>query len=225
MTLDGYFEGRRYPGRVIIIGNTREGRSAIAYAIMGRSQASRNRTLVLDDEGTLKTVALDPVQDGQAQLLVYDAVRRQGDRIVVSNGSHTGLIHDTLASGGSLEDALMAMHAEPDEPHFTSRIGGLYDQLDRSCRLAIVRKEGDSETRVVYTYPAEDGYAHCIHTYLETDGQMLPPFTKDPELVKVPSSLDGFADLLWNSLDPQTRVALFVQIGDESRIRSIADGD
>ena len=48
MTIREYLENRKYPGRMIITGSTADGRSVIAYALMGRSENSRNRVLVYD---------------------------------------------------------------------------------------------------------------------------------------------------------------------------------
>lgn len=225
MTIAEYLENRRYPGRIIILGNTREGKAAIAYALMGRSEASRKRTLALDDDGVLRTLILGEERPEDTSLLVYDAMKRADGRIIVSNGSHTDTIADTLASSGTFEDAVMKMCAEDDAPHFTSRISGLYDEGDRSCRLAVVRREGDGVARIVYTYPAEDGYAHCIHTYLESDSDLLVPFTKDPELLEVPSTVDEFARQTWDAMDRSNRVALFVQIGQDTRILDAGCGE
>ena len=216
MTIREYLENRKYPGRMIITGSTEDGRSVIAYALMGRSENSRNRVLVYDrDANVLKTAPFDGTRIEKSEYVIYTAMRSAGNRVIVSNGNQSDLIYDELSADRSLEDAVIKMTYEDDEPVWTSRISAVYDEETHSCQMAVVRKEGDSTARVIYTYPEQKGYAHCIHTYLETDTDMLPPFTKDPERVCIGDTISQIASEIWEALDRDNRISLFVQVGDE----------
>ena len=225
MTIAEYLENRKYPGRLIIAGNTEDGKSVLCYAIMGRSENSRNRIFKFDDEGTLRTVPYDESKVEDPSLIIYNCMRQFEDRVILTNGSQTDLIYDELEKGGTFEDAVIRMSYEPDGPNWTSRISALFNESDSSYKLAIVRKEGDSTGRVVYTYPRQDGFGHCIHTYLESDADLRPPFTKDPARLTLPSTLEEVANQLWDALDEDNRISLFVQVGDEMTIFNKNNGD
>ena len=55
--------------------------------------------------------------------------------------------------------------------------------------------------------------AHFIHTYMH-DGNPLPSFEGEPKLVEVLDNMEEFADLLWNSLNEENKVSLFVRYID-----------
>ena len=50
------------------------------------------------------------------------------------------------------------------------------------------------------------------------DGNPLPSFEGEPKLVAIPDEIDGFTSLLWESLNEENKVSLFV------RYINIADG-
>ena len=52
-----------------------------------------------------------------------------------------------------------------------------------------------------------------IHTY-KCDGNPLPSFEGEPKLVAIPDDIDEFAELLWNSLNEDNKVSLFVRYID-----------
>jgi hypothetical protein len=62
------------------------------------------------------------------------------------------------------------------------------------------------------------GEGHFIHTY-KGDGTPLPSFDGEPKRISIPNDIDSFADMLWNSLNEENKVSLFV------RYISIADGE
>ena len=67
-----------------------------------------------------------------------------------------------------------------------------------------------------YTFAYENpvaGEAHFIHTYMH-DGNPLPSFEGEPKLVEVLDNMEEFADLLWNSLNEENKVSLFVRYID-----------
>ena len=72
-----------------------------------------------------------------------------------------------------------------------------------------------------YTFAYENpvaGEGHFIHTYMH-DGNPLPSFEGEPKLISVPNRIEEFTDLLWNSLNEENKVSLFVRYID------IATGD
>ena len=46
------------------------------------------------------------------------------------------------------------------------------------------------------------------------DGSPLPSFEGEPKLISVPDDMDAFTDLLWNSLNEENKVSLFVRYID-----------
>ena len=43
------------------------------------------------------------------------------------------------------------------------------------------------------------------------DGEPLPSFEGEPKLVAIPDDMDAFTDMLWNSLNEDNKVSLFVR--------------
>ena len=79
---------------------------------------------------------------------------------------------------------------------------------------------GDPKSCNRYTFAYENpaaGEGHFIHTYMH-DGNPLPSFEGEPKLVEMMDDMDGFTEMLWNSLNPDNKVSLFV------RYLNIADG-
>ena len=71
-----------------------------------------------------------------------------------------------------------------------------------------------------YTFAYENpvaGEAHFIHTYMH-DGNPLPSFEGEPKLVGISGDIDTFANMVWESLNEENKVSLFV------RYINIADG-
>ncbi len=225
MKIADYFSQRKYPGRVIIAGNTNDKKPVLAYAIMGRSENSRNRVFSFTEDGCLKTSAYDEEKLENPENIIYTAMKQCGKYVVLTNGNQTDLICHTIENGGTFQEAVMQMSYESDEPNYTSRIAALFDEENNTYNLAIARKEGGGCTRIIYTYPLQAGYGHCIHTYLESDGDLLPPFTKDPERFEMDGTLEELANELWYSLDEENRISLFVQVGDEMTILNKNNGD
>lgn len=206
----------RYPGRGIVLGRSTEGAHAIiAYFIMGRSENSRNRLFVAEGDG-LRTQAHDPRKLTDPSLIIYAPVRVLGGRTIVTNGDQTDTIHDALAAGGSFEDALRTRTFEPDGPNWTPRISGLLSLSEGglSYKLSILKSaEGDPEVALRFffeygTPPA--GHGHFLHTYAG-DGDPLPSFHGEPTPVRLDGDIDAFTRTLWERLDPENRVALFVR--------------
>lgn len=208
-------EGNTYAGRGLIIGKTPDGRRAVAaYFIMGRSQNSRNR-IFAEQDGVLYTRPFDPALVKDPSLIIYAAVRRVNNHLIVTNGDQTDTIAEGLAAGKSFGEALEARCFEPDAPNFTPRISGMltFENGDFSYRMSILKSAdaaGTACSRFEFAYPALAGVGHFLHTYV-CDGNPIPTFQGEPERMAIPDSLDEFADGLWNSLNADNRISLYVR--------------
>lgn len=218
-TVKELLEGNSYPGRGIIIGSTPGGKAVIAYFIMGRSVNSRNRVFKMTNDG-LFTEPFDASKVADPSLIIYRAVGSFENNTVVTNGDQTDTVLSALKVGGTFEGALATREFEPDAPNFTPRISGMvtYDGDGFTYKMSILKAadaEGKACARFFYNYPAAPGVGHFIHTYVG-DGNPLPTFQGEPERVTVPEDVESFANELWNSLDPDNKISLYVSAVAES---------
>ncbi|MGP1348442.1 MAG: IMP cyclohydrolase [Stomatobaculum sp.] len=212
-----YLRGNSYPGRGIIIGRSRDGSAAvIAYFIMGRSGNSRNRIFIEDGDG-IRTQAFDASRLEDPSLIIYAPVRVLENYLIVTNGDQTGTIFEGLKDGKSFEEALRLRKFEPDAPNYTPRISGLLTLRDEGCSYAmsiLKSNRGDPSEclRFTFEYSApRAGEGHLIHTY-QRDENPLPSFSGEPVSVALEEDdIDIFSSELWNALNPENRVALFVR--------------
>lgn len=212
-------KGNAYPGRGIIIGRSEDGKSAVyAYFIMGRSVNSRNRVFKEEGEG-IRTEAFDESKLSDPSLIIYAPVRVLGSRTVITNGDQTDTVYEALASGGTFEDALRTREFEPDAPNYTPRISALTDTAggEYSFSMSILKSDNGSPDRCVrntFEYPGcAVGEGRFIHTYM-TDGNPLPSFEGEPERVNIPGDIDEFTETVWDSLNEDNKVSLFVRYTD-----------
>ena len=210
LTIPEYLSGNAYPGRGIILGKTADGKTAIAYFIMGRSENSRNRVFTETEDG-IKTEAYDPSKMEDPSLIIYHPVRVFRGCTIVTNGDQTDTIRDGLALGGTFASSLHTREFEPDAPNYTPRISGIVFPCG-GYQLSILKSaDGDPSSceRFFYTYDVpRTGVGHCIHTYVG-DGSPLPSFTGEPKAVKIDGSLDAFTQTVWDSLDRDNRISLY----------------
>ena len=218
MKIKEYFESKKYPGRVIISGLGNNGEVVMAYAIMGRSDNSRNRVFSLAD-GILSTKAFDESKVEDPSLIIYKAKLENDDFIILTNGDHSETLKEALFEGKSIESALTKITYEPDEPNYTPRIAAVFDKKNDSYSLLIVRKNAlsDEKEMIIYSYHGIKGKCHVIHTYLD-DGNPLPSFNQDPQMLDLPSSCEELVNELWNALDRENRISLYVRYGSAERI-------
>lgn len=222
-------QGNSYPGRGIILGRSANGKYAVAaYFIMGRSENSRNRIFVPDGAG-LKTQAYDESKCTDPSLIIYSPVRVLGNKTIVTNGDQTDTIYEALDHQFTFEQGLRARKFEPDAPNFTPRISGIIrcEKGGFNYALSILKSaEGNPESCQRFTYSYENplaGQGHFIHTYVG-DGNPLPSFTGEPKLVSIPDDIDGFTKLLWDNLNPDNKISLFVRYinaADQSAVTKI----
>ena len=211
-----------YPGRGIIIGKTPDGKkAAIAYFIMGRSENSRNRVFVENgDEVIIHPFDASKVED--PSLIIYSPIKTIENKVIVTNGDQTDTIYEFISDGKSFEEALETRCFEPDGPNFTPRISGILNlgENDFSYKMSILKsadEKGTACNRYTYSYAPINGIGHFIHTYL-CDGNPIPTFCGEPERISVMDDIDEFADMIWNNLNSNNKISLYVRYID------LADG-
>ena len=216
LQLEQELKSNAYPGRGIVIGRSANGKYAVtAYFIMGRSENSRNRIFVKDGEG-IRTEAFDPSKLEDPSLIIYAPVRVLGNKTIVTNGDQTDTIYDLMDKQYTFEQALRTREFEPDAPNYTPRISGVlhFDNGSFNYAMSILKSNnGNPKACNRYTFAYENpvaGEAHFIHTYMG-DGNPLPSFEGEPTLVDVPDNMEDFADLVWNNLNNDNKVSLFVR--------------
>lgn len=220
-TLDIYEELKNnpYPGRGIIIGKSADGKKAVtAYFIMGRSENSRNRVFVPTEDG-IKTEAFDPSKLTDPHLIIYSPVRVLGNKTIVTNGDQTDTIYELMDKQQTFEQALRTREYEDDAPNYTPRISGIMhiENGEYNYAFSILKSaDGDPDCTERFTFSYTDplnGIGHFIHTYMG-DGNPLPSFEGEPKKISIPDDIDSFTNGLWESLNEDNKVSLFVRFID-----------
>ena len=210
--------GNSYVGRGIVIGKTEDGkRAATAYFIMGRSNNSRNRVFT-ERDGAVFTEPFDASKVEDPSLIIYAAIRKEGKHLIVTNGDQTDTVRDGLLNGLTFTEALTAREFEPDAPNLTPRISGMltFDGGDFTYQMSILKSidaEGTDCARYTISYPSKAGLGHFIHTYVQ-DGNPIPTFQGEPERVAIPNDIDAFTASLWDALDADNKISLYVRYVD-----------
>ncbi|MBQ8796364.1 MAG: IMP cyclohydrolase [Clostridia bacterium] len=211
-------EGNSYVGRGIVIGKTEDGTKALtAYFIMGRSNNSRNRIFVENgDEVIIHPYDASKVED--PSLIIYSPIRKFENNLIVTNGDQTDTVYDGLEAGKSFSQALESREFEPDAPNFTPRISGMmtFENDDFTYQMSILKSadaEGTACNRFTYSYASLKGLGHFIHTYV-CDGAPIPTFQGEPERVAIGNDIDAFTNELWNALDEDNKISLYVRTVD-----------
>ena len=148
-----------YLGRILAVGSTEKGKFA-AYRVSSRSFPNRmtkgydDRVAIVPKEGFETDVFKNPY-------IAYNCIKIVDDVAVVSNGSHTDVIAEKIASGMNIRDALglslLTMDYEKDD-YNTPRIAGAVT-LDGESYLGIVTHE----SLIVEKVP--EGKSAYISTY------------------------------------------------------------
>ena len=205
-----------YPGRGIVLGISPDGKTAVAaYFIMGRSVNSRNRVFIQEADG-IRTEAHDPSLMKDPHLIIYHPVRQVGRGLIVTNGDQTDTIWEFLGRGESWEAALRTRMFEDDGPNWTPRISGI-QAGDGSYKMSILKAadpEGSACARFFYEYPAIAGLGHFLHTYVCDGNPVIPTFQGEPERVAMENDMETFTKTLWESLDENNKISLFVRYTD-----------
>ena len=205
-----------YPGRGIVLGVSPDGKTAVsAYFIMGRSVNSRNRVFIQEPDG-IRTEAHDPSLMKDPHLIIYHPVRQLGKGLIVTNGDQTDTIWEFAARGESWEAALRTRMFEDDGPNWTPRISGI-QAMDGSYKMSILKAadpEGNGCSRFFWEYPATAGLGHFLHTYVCDGNPVIPTFQGEPERVAIEGDIDSFTEMLWNNLNENNKISLFVRFTD-----------
>ncbi len=210
--------GNSYVGRGIVIGKSADGKSlATAYFIMGRSANSRNRVFV-ERDGAIFTEPYDASKVEDPSLIIYAALRTLDNKLIVTNGDQTDTVYEGVAAGKSFSESLTVREFEPDAPNLTPRISGMATVRDGdfTYEMSILKSadaEGTACNRYTFSYPALPGLGHFIHTYV-CDGNPIPTFQGEPERVAIPNSIDDLTDTLWDALDADNKISLYVRYTD-----------
>ena len=220
-TLNIYDElkSNSYPGRGIVIGKSADGKSAVtAYFIMGRSVNSRNRVFTETEDG-IKTEAADPSKLSDPHLIIYSPVRVLGNKTIVTNGDQTDTIYDLMDKQQTFEQSLRVREFEPDGPNYTPRISGIMHIENGTYNYAMSilksddgRPESCNRFTFAYSNPI-NGEGRFIHTYARNENP-LPSFEGEPTWVKIAGDIDTFTDMIWNNLNEDNKVSLFVRYID-----------
>ena len=207
-----------YPGRGIVIGKTPDGTKAVtAYFIMGRSENSRNR-IFTEKDGEVFTEPFDAAKVQDPSLIIYAAIRSFENNLVVTNGNQTDTVVEGLQAGKGFSEALESREFEPDGPNFTPRISGMltFGDGDFTYQMSILKSadaEGSACNRFTYSYVPKRGLGHFIHTYV-CDGNPIPTFQGEPERISVCDDIDEMTGRIWNALNEQNRISLYVRYID-----------
>lgn len=208
-----------YPGRGIVIGKSPDGKFGVtAYFIMGRSVNSRNRIFSPTTDG-IETKAFDESKLTDPHLIIYNPVRVLGNKTIVTNGDQTDTIYELMDKQQTFEQSLRTREFEDDAPNYTPRISGIMhiDTGVYNYALSILKSnEGDPDSCQRFTFSYNNpkaGEGHFIHTY-QGDGNPLPSFSGEPKKVTVENDIDRQANNLWNALNEENKVSLFVRFID-----------
>lgn len=208
-----------YPGRGIILGKTEDAsRAVVAYFIMGRSENSRNRVFVEDGQG-IRTQAFDPSKMTDPSLIIYAPVRVLGNKLIVTNGDQTDTIYQGMDRQLTFEQSLRERKFEPDAPNYTPRISGILhiEKEVFNYALSILKSsDGNPESCQRFTFAYENplaGSGHFIHTY-EKDEDPLPSYKGEPKMIEIKGEIEEFSQTIWQSLNEENKVSLFVRFID-----------
>lgn len=210
--------GNSYVGRGIVLGKTEDGKKAVsAYFIMGRSNNSRNRVFT-EKNGEVFTEPFDLSKVEDPSLIIYAAIRKFENNLIVTNGNQTDTIYDGLVNGLDFKKALEQREFEPDAPNLTPRISGMitFDKGDFTYEMSILKSAdaiGSACNRYTFSYKPLNGLGHFIHTYV-CDGNPIPTFQGEPERVKIENDIDVFTNKIWENLDSDNKISLYVRYTD-----------
>ncbi|MGF7117749.1 IMP cyclohydrolase [Methanobacterium oryzae] len=194
-----------YLGRILAVGSNNEG-NFVAYRVSSRSFPNRmvkifeDRAAIIPKEGHETDIFKNPY-------IAYNCIRIVDDIAVVSNGSHTDIIAEKIASGMNIRDSialtLLTMDYEKDDFN-TPRIAGA-TTLDGESYLGIVTHEGiivekvrPKEACYISTYEhTKPNYVEFICTDAEDAAQFIYDGGKFEEFTNPVDSVAAFAGEKW----------------------------
>ncbi|MDO8459682.1 MAG: IMP cyclohydrolase [Nanoarchaeota archaeon] len=216
-------ESMEYPGRFLMIGQTKDQNEIVAiYGITSRSKENQARKLVVNkiiDCG--QNIGLEVnVQASNQELmeqsadrdnLVYSAmIFNKG--IVVGNGVQTSTVAEHLDDFKRPTDSIMRGHSshiyEPDSAS-TPRISAAIDlcRSNKKFSIGIIKKcnvEQKEAFKSIFEYQFVPEQGVFISTYSGKNDSPPPSFVGDPIIAKIPGdNLVQTAYRIYNSLAPE----------------------
>jgi IMP cyclohydrolase len=214
-SINDLLKNNTYPGRGIVVGKSADGKNAVvAYFIMGRSENSRNRVFV-ERDGDIYTEPFDFDKVEDPSLIIYSAVKSIDNKLIATNGDQTDTIYKFLKMGKSSREALRTRAFEPDAPNLTPRISAVLDfqNGDFTYEMSILKSADETGSycnRYFYEYHSIAALGHFIHTYV-CDGSPIPTFQGEPERVYIPADIDEFSSGIWENLNENNKISLYVR--------------
>ena len=225
MEIEKYLTSLTYPGRTILAGKDENGSLFYAYAIMGRSEHSRNR-IFKKEANKIKTVAFDESLLKDPHLIIYNAVIREDGQEIFTNGDQTDTIYQGLLDGKTFASSLESREYEDDAPAYTPRISGMFK--DHVLSLSILRRKQENCERSSWTYEnITPNTYYIIHTY-EDDGTPLPSFQGDPRPLEIKGTMtaEKLCHLVFDSLHDDNKISVYAaQVGGEEYMINKKQGD
>ena len=113
------------------------------------------------------------------------------------------------------EQALRTREFEPDGPNWTPRISAMltFGGGDFTYEMSILKSadaEGTACSRFTFSYPALSGVGHFLHTYVTDGNPVIPTFQGEPERVTIGNDPEAFASQVWDSLNADNKVSLYI---------------
>jgi IMP cyclohydrolase len=207
-TVSGALAANAYPGRVLVLARCLDGQLAAAYALTGRSTASRERRLTLSPSGEVEVVSTETA--GHDPLRHYTARTVSAQHTVLGNGAQVGTVAHRLAQGWPPLAALDDLEYEPDPPIWTPRITAVTDRRTGRCWLGAARRSQGERTGTDVTVTAlgdlAAGDAVLLSTY-ESDGSTIRSSRAHLDLRTPATDAAHLLAEVWSGLDPRFRIA------------------
>jgi IMP cyclohydrolase len=197
-----------YPGRIIILGQSRDGKTVVVYAITGRSPSSQARKLEWSEDGVwVRPTDEETLKKGHVDLLVYPAMLYFPGGVAVSNGKQTADVGRALGKASNplsvLSASLIAWEYEPDAPIFTPRISGCILPGPKAALNIIKRGTDGAAVRGSFEVTLLPGKGKMISTYNGVNKDPLRPFAGKPLNVNIDGADSArTAKAVYESLKP-----------------------
>ena len=115
--------------------------------------------------------------------------------------------------GGAFGKIVTSLVDQVIMPPIGLLMGGI-DFAQMKLILKAADPEGAACARFFYEYPAAPGLGHFLHTYVCDGNPVIPTFQGEPERVSIPGDIDDFTRELWENLNPDNKISLFVRYTD-----------
>jgi len=208
-----YFSNQEYPGRNITIGRMDDDSIFFCYGIMGRSEHSKNRIFVKEDN-IIKTKAYDESLLKDPSLIIYNAVIPLENGFIVTNGDQSDTIDTFLKNGDSFENALYTREYENDAPNYTPRISSLitFDEKGlEQIKFSILKRAMGGCRRYFFNYEKiEKNTALTITTYSENTNP-LKSFIGEPIEMSIPQTndIETLTKAIFEAQDDNNKISLY----------------